>query len=59
MLEFSEELFCLSLEKVWDKRIPFYIYKIPEERVDPQKPMRYRVSVDLGKLTAKVPIREK
>ena len=59
MLEFAEELFCLTLQKVWDVKWPFFIYRIPEERIDPQRPMRYAVSVDLGELTGKLPRRQK
>jgi hypothetical protein len=59
MLEFAEELFCLSIRKVWDVKWPFFIYRVPEERIDPQRPMRYAVSLDFEQLTGKLPRRQK
>jgi hypothetical protein len=36
MLAFAEELFCLSVAKIWDPKWPFYIYRIADDRIDPQ-----------------------
>jgi len=50
LLEFSEELFLLSLKNSIRGNFPYLFYKIEEEKRNPETPFRFRVTIDRDKI---------
>jgi hypothetical protein len=50
LLSFAEELLVLCVKETWNTRLPFLLYKIAQERLDPRCPVQYGITIDPERL---------
>jgi hypothetical protein len=43
-------MLVLCVKETWASNFPFFIYKIPEEQLDPRSPSQYRITIDQERL---------
>jgi hypothetical protein len=53
LVEIAEAMLIYLVMHTIDKRFPFIVQEYEAERIDPKKPIKYRLSADLSKLNAK------
>lgn len=50
LVSLGEELFLLCIKDTWNDNFPFLLYKVAEDRLDPQCPIQYGITIDHEKM---------